>query len=250
MDAEIAKFDRIAAQWWDPHGPMRPLHEMQPGRMAYVLDQFGAAGIGAPPSVEPEPRRRLAGSRLVDLGCGAGLMTEPLARLGAETVGLDLSEGALAAARAHAAAGGLAIDYRLQRAEDLAARVVAGDEPPFDAALALEVVEHLDDRPSFLSAAARCVRPGGLVVLSTLNRTARSFVGAVVAAEYLLRWLPPGTHDWRRFVSPETLSGECAEAGLRPVDRAGFVYAPLSRSWTRSETDLSINYALTTVRDA
>lgn len=250
MHAEIEKFDRIAAEWWDPQGPMRPLHQMQPSRMAYVLDQFDAAGVSARDPGESSPRRRLAGARVADLGCGAGLMTEPLTRLGAETVGLDLSDGALAAARAHAEAFGLAIDYRLQRAEDLAARVVAGDEAPFDAALALEVVEHLEDRVSFLSAAARCVRPGGVVVLSTLNKTARSFVGAVVAAEYLLRWLPQGTHDWRRFVTPETLAADCVAAGLRPVDRVGFVFSPLSREWSRSETDLSINYALTAIRDA
>lgn len=246
VEDEIAKFDRIAPDWWDPRGPMRPLHAMQPVRMAYVLDQLAAAGLlrgGA------EPRDRLAGARIADLGCGAGLMTEPLARLGARVVGLDLSEAALAAARAHASAGGLEIDYRLERAETLADGVAAGREPGFDAVLALEVVEHLDARAAFLAAARRCLKPGGVFVASTLNRTPRSYLAAIVGAEYVLGWLPRGTHDWSRFVAPRALAADCAAAGFRVVDRVGFVFSPLTRQWSRSERDLSVNYALAAVCD-
>lgn len=245
--SEIAKFDAAAAQWWDPDGPMAPLHAMQPARLDFLRLQILASGLQPPDA----PRRRpLTGLRALDLGCGAGLASEPLARLGAQVVGADLSEGALAAARAHAARGGLDIDYRGADAGEIARAVAEEAEAPFDVVVSLEVIEHVADRGGFLAAAAACLRPGGLIVLSTLNRTVASFLGAIVAAEFVARQLPIGTHDWRRFLPPETLAAELVEAGLDVVDRIGFVYRPLARDWRLDERDLSINYAMAAVKPA
>ncbi len=236
---EIDRFGRAAEHWWDPKGPLAPLHAMQPIRLDFIREQL-IGGLG----LDPAGRRPLEGQRLADIGCGGGLATEPMARLGADAVGLDPSEDAIRVARAHAEAQGLVIDYRAMPAEAVAEQVKTGAEPAFDALLALEVVEHAADRPVLLGAIADMLRPGGLVILTTLNRTAQSFLGAIVMAEYALRWLEPGTHDWRKFPTPEELSAECAGAGLKVVDRMGFAYEPLSRLWRRTPGDLSTNYAL------
>jgi 2-polyprenyl-6-hydroxyphenyl methylase/3-demethylubiquinone-9 3-methyltransferase len=224
LTGEVAKFDALAARWWDPAGPMAPLHRMNPLRMGWIearlVQRFG--GLGGLP--------------VADVGCGAGLASEWLARRGAAVTGLDAAGEALAAGRAHAAAAGLAIEYRAgEPAEhpDLAGR--------FAAVLALEVIEHVADRPAFLAGLAALARPGGLVFLSTLNRTPRSFLLAKLGAEYVLRWLPPGTHDWRRFVRPAELGAELRSAGLRPADIAGMVLDPLSGRW-RTSRDVAVNY--------
>ncbi len=234
--AEVAKFEALAARWWDPAGPLAPLHAMNPARLDWAVARLALA-FGR----DRRAARPLEGLRLLDVGCGGGLLSEPLARLGAAVTGIDPTPGAVAAARAHAARAGLVLDYREAAAEDL-----AGES--FDAVLALEVVEHVEGRDAFLATLAGLLRPGGLLLLSTLNRTLRSYAMAVLGAERLLRWLPPGTHDWRRFPTPEELEAALRGAGLRPVDRTGLVFDPLRWEWRLSERDLSVNYAVAAER--
>jgi 2-polyprenyl-6-hydroxyphenyl methylase/3-demethylubiquinone-9 3-methyltransferase len=181
--------------------------------------------------------------RVLDIGCGGGLLTEPMARLGAEVVGADAAEANIGVARAHAAQAGLEIDYRVTTAEALAA---AGEG--FDVVLNMEVVEHVADPAAFIGACAALVRPGGLMLTSTINRTGKAWAMAVVGAERVLRWLPPGTHDWRRFVTPDELFAMLSRAGLTPVDRKGFVFDPLGWTWGVSERDLDVNYVTAAVR--
>lgn len=227
--AEIAKFDRLAETWWDPDGPMKPLHRMNPLRMGWITERL-ARGAGR----DPRAPDCLAGVRVLDVGCGAGLASEALARRGAAVTGLDASEEAIAAARRHAAAGGLDVTYRQGMPEDLPAA-------SFDAVLALEVIEHVTGRPEFVASLARSVKPGGRVVLSTINRTPRSLLLAKFGAEYVLRWVPPGTHEWKLFVTPSELGALLRGAGLRVVDIAGMVLDPLSGRWKISR-DVSVNY--------
>jgi len=230
---EIAKFARMASDWWDPEGGMKPLHALNPTRIAYIRDHltahFGLPGDGAEP---------LKGLRVLDVGCGGGLLAEPLARLGASVTGIDAAEETIKAAKAHAEVQGLAIDYRCTTAEALAA---AGER--FDAVLALEVVEHVAERDAFLRACGGVVRPGGLFVLSTINRTRRSFLLAKVAAEYILGWLPRGTHDWRHFVRPSEVAAGLRPAGLDVRAVTGVVYDPLTGGW-RLSRDAGVNYML------
>ena len=237
---EVAKFDAMAAAWWDPDGPAAPLHRMNPCRLDYICAQIAAQFDRSLRDASP-----FAGLSVVDVGCGPGLATEPMARLGAAATGLDASEPAIGAARAHAEAAGLSIDYRVETAEALVAEGAG-----FDVALALEIVEHTPDPAAFLTALARLAKPGGLVILSTISRTASSFVKAIVGAEYVLGWLPRGTHDWRRFVTPDELAAMADAAGLETVDRCGMAYAPLSDRWRLDRRDLSANYLLTAVRPA
>lgn len=222
--AEAAKFGAFADRWWDPEGPMRPLHRMNPLRTGWIAERVAAAGLAWP------------GLSLLDVGCGAGLAAEAFARRGAAVTGIDAAAEAIAAARRHAEQGGLAIDYRIAAPEDLAAEGAV-----FDVVVALEVIEHVADRAAFLAALASLTRPGGLVFLSTLNRTARSFLLAKVGAEYLLRLLPVGTHDWRGFVTPSELSRALRRAGLAVTDSAGMSMDPLTGTW-RESRDLSVNY--------
>ena len=231
--AEIAKFDRIAADWWDPEGPMAPLHRMHPTRMGWIIASLANAMRRDPTVAQP-----LAGLRVLDVGCGAGLVSESLAIAGANVTGLDAAAEALAVARQHAEAGGLAIEYRDGTPEAL----LAEGSLPFDVVTALEVVEHVTDRTIFCHSLARLVRPGGLVVLSTLNRTVRSLLTAKLAAEYILRWLPAGTHDWRGFVRPAELGAECRAAGLHVRRIAGMGLAP-GGGW-RITRDVGVNYIL------
>lgn len=232
-DDEVARFSALAEEWWDPSGKMAVLHRFNPVRLDYIRDHL-TAHFGR------DPRRpdSLAGLRLLDIGCGGGLLCEPLARLGAEVVGVDPSERNIGTARVHAEGAGLAIDYRATTAEALAA---AGER--FDAVLAMEVIEHVADVDAFLKACGEMVRPGGLLFLATINRTLKAFAFAIVGAEYVLNWLPRGTHQWDRFLTPDEVEDGLTGAGLRLLDLTGVVYAPLSDEWRRSR-DTDVNYML------
>jgi 2-polyprenyl-6-hydroxyphenyl methylase/3-demethylubiquinone-9 3-methyltransferase len=229
---EVAKFEAMAAEWWDPNGKFKPLHMLNPCRLDYIRSQI-AADFGRDLSAE----QPFAGLRLLDIGCGGGLLSEPMARLGAEVVGVDAAARNIPVAQTHAAQSGLEIDYRHGSAEALAA---AGER--FDVVLNMEVVEHVPDPVAFLTACQALLKPGGLMVCSTINRNAKSFAMAIVGAEYVMRWLPKGTHEWRKFITPDELYGYLEQAGLKPVDRKGFVFNPVSWSWAISPRDLSVNY--------
>lgn len=236
---EIAKFAAMAEAWWDPEGKFRPLHRFNPVRLAFIRDRL-CARFGR----DPLQDRPLKGLKLLDVGCGGGLLCEPLARLGAEVTGLDAAERNISVASLHAADSGLKIDYRHSSVEELALGPAR-----FDAVLNMEVVEHVADVSSFLDASAALVRPGGLMILATLNRTPKSFMLAIVGAEYLLRWLPRGTHDWRRFVRPSELAAALRGAGMAIEEMTGVSYNPLADSWRLAPRDLDVNYMLVAVKE-
>lgn len=231
--AEVAKFEAMAAEWWDPDGKFKPLHHMTPCRMDYVIDQICAQYGRRRKSPRP-----LNGLSVVDVGCGGGLASEPLARLGADVTGLDATDVNIRVARTHAEAVGLNIDYRAEPAEAVAERGM-----DFDVVLALEVVEHVADIATFMSAISAILRPGGIAVLSTLNRTAKSWAMAIVGAEHILRWLPVGTHDWSKFPTPQELEKALATAGLSTVDSRGMILNPATGHWSLSE-DMSVNFII------
>ena len=236
--SEIAKFEAMAAEWWDPKGKFKPLHMMNPIRLGYITTQI-ATEFGR----DLKAPRPFEGLRLLDIGCGGGLLSEPMARLGAQVVGADAAPKNIEVARLHADQVGLDIDYRAETAEALLA---AGES--FDAVLAMEIVEHVAEPPAFVQACHDLLRPGGVLVMSTLNRTARSFAAAIVGAEWVMRWLPKGTHEWSRFITPEELAAMMQASGLKVVDRRGMVFNPLSWGWSLSDRDMSVNYAATGVR--
>jgi 2-polyprenyl-6-hydroxyphenyl methylase/3-demethylubiquinone-9 3-methyltransferase len=237
--AEVARFAELAATWWDPAGEQRALHKLNPVRLQFIRDhlarRFGRDIRAAKP---------FSGLRLLDIGCGGGLVSEPMARLGFAVTGIDAGANMLAIARSHAAEMGLAIDYRQSTVEDLAATGAL-----YDAALALEVVEHVADPALFFDAAARLVAPGGAVIASTINRTAKAFLFAVVGAEYIMGWLPRGTHDWRKFRRPSELAAALRAQGLAVAALNGLSYAPATGSWHLSD-DLDVNYLLYAHRQA
>ena len=237
VDAEeLARFARLGDAWWDLAGPQAALHKLNPVRIRYLRNLLCAH---FPDGAKPRDRRAekpLAGLRIADLGCGGGLLSEPLARLGAQMTSIDPAQENIQAARRHAEAGGLTIDYRAVTVESLAE---TGEQ--FDAVLAMEVLEHVADVPGFLAAAAALVRPGGIFVGATLNRTLKSYALAIVGAEYLLRWVDPGTHDWKKFLRPAEILKPLERAGLTEIDRAGMVYHPLSDDW-RLSGDTDVNY--------
>jgi 2-polyprenyl-6-hydroxyphenyl methylase / 3-demethylubiquinone-9 3-methyltransferase len=230
-EGEVARFSRIAGQWWDPRGPMAALHKFNPVRLAYIRDRL-AAHFGR----DAKRLDSLAGLRVLDIGCGGGILSEPMARLGAAVVGADPSERNIAVAQQHAARSGLAIDYRSTSAEALAS---AGER--FDAVLAMEVVEHVTDAAQFVAVAANMVKPGGLLFVATLNRTVKSFALAIVGAEYILRWLPRGTHQWDKFVTPNELEIAVEQSGLQIVNQTGVIYNLLADRWQLS-ADMDVNY--------
>lgn len=236
--AEVAKFEAMAAEWWDPKGKFRPLHLMNPVRLDYITAQI-AAEFGRDRSM----RRPFEGLRVLDIGCGGGLVSEPMARLGAAVTGADAAAGNIAVAQVHAEGQGLSIDYRAATAEALAD---AGEL--YDVVLALEIIEHVEGPAAFVATCRRLLKPGGLLIMSTLNRTARSFGAAIVGAEWVMRWLPRGTHDWRRFITPDELAGLTKGAGLAVADRKGMVFNPVTFGWRLSDRDLSVNYLLTARR--
>lgn len=236
--AELSKFRAMADRWWDPAGPLRPLHLMNPVRIDWLLRQCRAHLPCA------AGRRPLAGLGALDVGCGGGLLAEPLARLGATVTGIDPEPANLRVAAEHARATGLAIDYRAASVEEIAA-----EGRRFDLVAALEVIEHVPDPPSFVRALARVTRPGGLVLLSTLSRTLAAWAAAILAAERLLGWLPRGTHDWQRFLKPSELARHLRGAGLRPVDLTGLAFEPAYERFTTTR-DPSVNYMLAAVRDS
>jgi 2-polyprenyl-6-hydroxyphenyl methylase/3-demethylubiquinone-9 3-methyltransferase len=237
---EVERFSRIAAEWWDPRGKFAPLHRFNPVRLAFIRDQalyrFGR---------DPGARRPFEGLRLLDIGCGGGLLSEPMSRLGFQVMGVDASARNIGTAAAHAAQQGLSIDYRASTAEDL----VAAGEGPFDVILNMEVIEHVADPGEFLRVCARLVKPGGLMIVATLNRTLKAFALAKVGAEYVLRWLPAGTHDWNRFLKPEELRGFLSGEPVVVDGPFGVVFNPLTGRWTES-SDTDVNYMMTVVRDA
>ena len=230
--ADVDRFARIADAWWDPQGPHGPLHRFVPVRMTIIRDAL------APLSRRGSGRQALADLDVLDIGCGGGLLSEPMARLGATVTGVDADAGGIAAAEVHAAESGLAITYRVGAAEDLAA-----EGRQFDAVVASEVIEHVADRTAFVDALAKLVRPGGVVVITTINRTARSHAQAIVAAEYLLRWVPRGTHDWRKFPTPQELTDLLDGAGLAAGPPVGMVLDPVDGTFALS-ADARVNYAL------
>ncbi len=229
--AEVAGFEALATEWWDPKGPFRPLHRFNPARVSFIRDHAAAAHGRL-----PQANRPLDGLALVDIGTGGGLVAEPMARLGAEVTGIDPSEKNIATASSHAAAMGLDITYRAATAERLAA-----EGKKFDIVLALEVVEHVADLDVFLNASSRLVKPGGIFIASTLNRTARAYALAVIGAEYVLGWLPRGTHDWNKFVTPAELTAALDKTGLKTTTVSGIVFNPLTMSW-RIGSDTGVNF--------
>jgi len=221
----------MAESWWDPRGQFKPLHRLNPVRLRFIRDRVCRHFTRDPESPQP-----LTGLRLLDIGCGGGLVAEPLARLGAAMVGVDATEPNIAVARLHAGQVGLAIDYRHGSAEELAR---AGER--FDVVLALEVIEHVADLSVFVQAMTALVEPGGLLILSTLNRTAKAFALAIIGAEYVLGWLPRGTHDWRKFRRPSELAGALRQQGFTLAELTGLVYSALSDDWSLGR-DLDVNY--------
>lgn len=229
--AEIERFSRLAAEWWNPAGKFKPLHKFNPVRLEYVRDQVSAHFGRDAKGVRP-----FEGLRLLDIGCGGGLLSEPMARLGASVVGADASATNIEVAKLHAAQSGLAVDYRAATAEALAD---AGET--FDVILNMEVVEHVADVPLFLGKCGQMLRPGGVMFVATINRTLKAWGLAIIGAEYVLRWLPRGTHQYEKLVRPAELDAGLSAAGLRILETSGVVYNPLADRWQRS-ADIDVNY--------
>lgn len=238
--SEVAKFEAMAAEWWDPKGKFKPLHMLNPCRLDYITSQ-----IAAEFDRDLSAARPFEGLRLLDIGCGGGLLSEPMARLGATVAGADAAGGNIPVAQVHAAQSGLNIDYRHTTAEAMAE---AGEQ--FDIVLNMEVVEHVADPLAYLTACRALLKPGGLHLCSTINRNPKSFAAAIVGAEYVMRWLPKGTHEWHKFITPDELFELLSQSGVTPVDRKGFVFNPITWQWSISDRDLSVNYVTASLKPA
>ncbi|WP_377509920.1 bifunctional 2-polyprenyl-6-hydroxyphenol methylase/3-demethylubiquinol 3-O-methyltransferase UbiG [Octadecabacter sp. R77987] len=236
--AEVAKFEAMAAEWWDLEGKFKPLHMLNPTRLDYITRQI-AAKFGRDLTAD----QPFAGLRILDIGCGGGLLCEPMARLGATVVGADAAARNIPVAQVHAEQSGLTIDYRHTTAE-----AMAENGKQFDVVLNMEVVEHVADPLAYLTACHDLLKSGGLHICSTLNRNPKSFAMAIVGAEWVMRWLPKGTHEWSKFITPDELFGLLRQAGLKPVDRKGFQFNPLAWTWRISDRDLSVNYVTASLR--
>ena len=239
-DTDLAKYDRLGEEWWDEKGPMGALHKFNPVRVGWIRDLLAREM----PKDGSEPARPLAGYRLLDVGSGGGILCESLARLGADMVGIDPAPNNIAVSTRHANLEGLKVAYHCTTVETL---VPLGER--YDAVLVMEVIEHVKDVAGFLRDASRMVKPGGLLIGATLNRTMKSYALGIVGAEYVLRWLPVGTHDWNKFVTPDEFEGHLVRAGLKPLARAGVSFNPLRNRWHLSK-DLGCNYMLATKRPA
>ena len=237
---EVEQFSRIAAEWWDPKGKFAPLHKFNPVRLSFIRDQVQARFGRDPKAIRP-----FEGLRLLDIGCGGGLLCEPMTRLGFQVTGVDASDRNIGTASAHAAEQGLAIDYRATTAEDL----LAAGERPFDVILNMEVIEHVADPGAYLRDCARLLAPGGLMIVATLNRTLKALALAKIGAEYVLRWVPAGTHDWNKFLKPEELRSFLDGEPVAVQGPFGVAFNPLTDRWVRS-SDCDINYMVTVTRDA
>ncbi|MFD1254632.1 Ubiquinone biosynthesis O-methyltransferase [Devosia equisanguinis] len=238
-DAEVAKFTAMAEQWWDPKGKFKPLHKFNPVRLSYIRDNLVRHFGRDPASIRP-----FEGLSILDVGCGGGLLCEPLTRLGAKVTGIDAAERNIRIAQIHAEQSRLDIDYRATTSEAL---VAAGEK--YDVVLNMEVVEHVDNVPLYMKSCADLVAPGGLMFTATLNRTARSWALAVIGAEYILRWLPRGTHDWKKFLTPEEITAQLRRNGLSVIDEIGVTFNPIADSWGLSP-DMAINYMILAERPA
>jgi len=238
--ADVERFSRIADEWWDPRGKFAPLHRLNPVRIGYIRDRAAAHWQRDALSGRP-----LDGLSLLDIGCGGGLLSEPMTRLGARVTGVDASARNISVAALHAERQGLSIDYRQGTAEALAA---SGAQ--FDIVMALEIVEHVSDVDLFLRSCGNMVKPGGLLFLSTLNRTAKAWAMAIAGAEYVLGWLPRGTHDWKKFLKPSEAVHGLRDGGIDAQEIVGVVYSPLSRLWSLNKNDLDVNYMLYGIRRA
>ena len=230
---EVARFELLAERWWEPDGPMAPLFKLNPTRIAYIRDQVLEAS-----TLRQAENPPFSGLKLLDVGCGAGILSEPMARLGANVTGIDVAKSNIEVAIKHACGMGLDIDYRCQSLEE-----VANSDGQYDIVLAMEVLEHVADRATFVRLASLCVAPGGSLFFSTLNRTLKSFAMAIAGAEYILNWLPRGTHDWQKFTRPSLLVKFLMENGMEPADLTGVRYSPFKDHWALTR-DLSVNYMI------
>lgn len=239
-EEEIAQFAAIADEWWDEDGKLKPLHRLNPVRIGYIRDAI--CRHTDRDHLAPFP---LKGMKVLDIGCGGGLVAEPLCRLGASVTGIDAAEENIAVAQRHAEEGGLKITYKHTTAEDMAAK-----RARYDVVTALEIVEHVADVELFVQSCAKLVKPGGLLIMSTLNRTPKAFALGIVAAEYVMHWLPRGTHDWKKFLRPSELSRHLRAHDMRTADVTGLVYNPIKREFSLSRADLDVNYLLTAEKPA
>ncbi len=226
---EIQAFSKDAGHWWDPNGPFKPLHRLNPVRLGYIRAQ-----ICAHFNLDTQSLKPFADLKVLDIGCGGGLVCEPMARLGAAVTGADADRIAIEVAKSHAKQSGLKINYRNQAAEDI--------QEQFDVVLALEIIEHVSNPAEFLKHCAALCKPDGLVIVSTLNRTPKSYALGIVAAEYILRWVPPGTHSWKKFVKPSELAQYARQTDFKPFETAGLIFNPLKNEFSISKTDMDVNY--------